>query len=133
VSTQIKGLAISRVEGAMVTDDGSNMLLKLQQSGGTELVLAFPAEQIGNLIQLAAQSATGARAAQGADPAVRESFVVEGWDVGLGSEDRAVVLTLKLRGGAELSFMLPQGVQQPLIDKLAATVAPPPADASQLN
>jgi hypothetical protein len=117
----------------MVTEDGENMLLRLQPHVGEEMVLALPAGEITNLILLAAQGMTQSRANRGIDPNVKEAFIVEDWDLLLEPEDRVLVLSLTVKGKGELSFRLPLGVEQPLIDKLAATVAPPPADASQLN
>ena len=133
MSTQINGVGIRKVQAAMVTDDGQNMLLRLQPMAGNEMVLAIPQNQISNLILLAAQGASGARTKRGVDPNIKEAFIVEDWELHLEPEDRALVLSLILAAGAELSFRLPFGVQQPMIDKLAATVAPPPADTSQLN
>jgi hypothetical protein len=133
VSTQIRGTGIRKVNAAMVTDDGQNMLLRLQPHAGPELVLALPAGQLNNLILLAAQGASDSRRKREVDPGLKEAFVVEDWEIHLEPEDRVLVLSLTLAGDAELSFRLPIGIQQPMIDKLAATVAPPPADPSQPN
>jgi hypothetical protein len=117
----------------MVTDDGRNVLLRLEPQAGPEIVLAFPAGQINNLIHLLARSGSGARKKRGVDPGMKEAFVVEDWELHVEPEDRVLVLSLMLAGEAEMSFRLPLGIQQPLIDKLAASVAPQPTEPSQLN
>jgi hypothetical protein len=132
VSTEIKGTAIRQVNAAMVTEDGQYMLLRLQPQVGPEMILALPASQIGNLIQIAAQGATGAREKSGVDPNVKEAFVVAACNVHQAPEDR-VLLSLTLAMGGELSFQLPAGVQQPLIDRLAATLPAPAVEPSQIN
>jgi hypothetical protein len=117
----------------MVTEGGQNVILKMDPHAGPELALAFPTGELSKLILLAARGSTRARAAQGIDPAVKEAFAVEDWQLDLEPQDRVLVLSLTLSGGAELSFRLPLGIQQPLIDKLAATIAPRAAEPSQVN
>jgi hypothetical protein len=134
VSTQIRGMAIRKIDGAMVSDDGLHMLLRLQPMAGEEIVLSMPADQISALIGVAAQAASGARARRGVAAGTKEAFAVEKWDVHTaGPENGTVVLSLTLAGNAEMSFRLPEGIQQPLIDKLAASIPPSATDPSQIN
>ncbi|MDB5721301.1 MAG: hypothetical protein JWP15_1919 [Alphaproteobacteria bacterium] len=133
MSTEIRGTGIRSVAGALVTDDGRNVLLRLNPIVGPEMILALPASQLGNLMMMAAQSSSEAKRRRGDNPDVKEAFIVEDWRIDIEPQDRVLVLTLILAGETEVSFRLPTGVQQAMIDTLAATVAPPPADSDQIN
>ncbi len=51
------------VDGSMTSDDGQNFFYKVRRPDGSEVMLGFPHDQVGNLIENAAMQLQNGRSA----------------------------------------------------------------------
>lgn len=112
----INGIAIESIANALVTENGSHMLLNVKRADGEELSLAFPAASLQALLTLAAKCATRIDEKQDAlagseSSGTRRAIAVEDWSIHQG-EDKRLFQVLKIAGGAELRFSLPAQTSQ---------------------
>ena len=98
-------IAIAKVKGSFVPDDGRYALIDVELTQGGSIMLDFPAEQLPQLLAAAADAAGRSSRILKTDPSQKHLFPVSWWTVGE-AQDGAIVLSFQLPGGSELSFQL---------------------------
>jgi hypothetical protein len=102
----ITGIAVKSIDRALVTDDGAMTLLTYTGHDGREATLAIPVEQLQGLIMLLSQSL--GRSAVLRKLPVNQKPVVEASSWLLNeTADKRLVISIRVPGGAEMSFVLP--------------------------
>lgn len=107
----ITGIAVKSIERALVTDDGSHMLLTYKGHDDREATLAIPRELLQGLIMLTGQSINRIAQKRGLPPERREVMEASSWVLNE-APDKRLVMSVRVAGGAELSFVLPIKGQQ---------------------
>lgn len=111
MSETITGIAVKSIERALVTDDGSHMLLTYKGNDGREATLAIPREFLQGLLMLTGQSIARIAQKRGLPPEQREVMEASSWVLNE-APDKRLVMSIRVAGGAELSFVLPMKGQQ---------------------
>jgi len=105
MSEALPGMLFSDVKGSMTSPDGQQVFLKAETIDGDDLLLGFPHEQIGTMIEnLAAQIPNG-RNHEG--DKVTTGFFVSGYEIGKGPKGEPV-LVLPIGENAKINFVMTQ-------------------------
>jgi len=105
-----RGTLINAVAGAKVSGDGRYMLLKLKLSSAKESVVAIPINEAARLIDLVAYALTKSAELREQPRSKRRAFRALSCTVGWEALGDHVVLTMKLPGGGNLSFLMDRGL-----------------------
>jgi hypothetical protein len=103
MSNEIPALAIDEILGSLASDDGKHALIQAK-TGGNEITLAVPEEQLVRLISTASAAAGQCRKILHQNKTEKQVFSIERWEFGLTPDGGGVVLSFQLHGGAEMSF-----------------------------
>ncbi|MBI5278836.1 MAG: hypothetical protein HY854_20555 [Burkholderiales bacterium] len=122
--TEHIAITAPEIVGSVVSDDGLNMLLKVAQVSGQELVIAFPHESLPGLVASAAHAFTAGQHLQGLPSSQVRLTNFEQWDLSPAGDNS--VLTITLDGGGRLSFLLQPEVRLALQQALASAGAATP-------
>lgn len=106
MADQISGTLVGSIDRAIVTGDGAHMLLTYKRADGEPQALAIPVEQLRGLLTLISQSVSSAGEKRGRPADQRDAVVAESWKLEE-SPDKRLVMTIRLNGGGDLSFILP--------------------------
>jgi hypothetical protein len=102
-----RALLIDEVLGSKATDDGHHALFKVKTSG-QEVVIAFPKDELINLISAAATAAKACQSIIHEQPNLKVMLPVQWWEFGLTPDGNFAVLSFRLPGGGEISFQVPR-------------------------
>jgi hypothetical protein len=106
------------VDGSMTSDDGESFFYKVQRQDGSAVMLGFPHDQVGNLIENAAMQMQNGRS-EGEKLAT--AFITAGFLLGRG-QNGEIVLMLEIGKTGRMSFLLPEGMPAELEAALAETL-----------
>lgn len=115
MSETITGVAVKSIERAHVTDDGAHMLLTYKGHDDRETTLAIPRELLQGLIMLTGQSVNRIAHKRGLPPEQREVMEASSWVLNE-APDKRLVMSVRVAGGAELSFVLPMKGEQEIFN-----------------
>jgi hypothetical protein len=102
---QIPAIGVTSFEGEDISSDGQLGLFRFL-SGETEVVLAIPHEQLISLMAGISNVSGKGRRVRTQNPTGRHVFPCERWAFGLTPDQRHLVLSFRVPGGAELSFQV---------------------------
>jgi len=101
----VGGLAISRIEGGDVSDDGTALRLITTVPGDAEVVLSFPYEQLLSLIAMAAKGRTDCKRRRGIEPNDDADLMATvKFELGFDRRSGMALVMFTLNNGAKLSF-----------------------------
>jgi len=107
------------IDGSMSSSDGQTFYLKAERDDGNPVMLGFPHTEIPNIIELAAMQLAHGRDAEG--QSVVTAFQSTSFTVGRGPNGE-VVLSLTVGQTGRISFLLPDGMPEQIIEVLAKSV-----------
>jgi hypothetical protein len=132
--TEVFATLIQTIEGVVVTENGTNALLKL----GTvdqELVLAIPADLLMSLMASLSQACGQAARIQNKDQAIKHVFPCDWWEFGFSPDAQSLLLSFRLPGGMEMSFQVHRDRLPQMRETLSAmegqAPTPPPGTIRQ--
>jgi hypothetical protein len=102
----------------MTSDDGENFYYKVRREDGSELMLGFPHNQVGFLIENAAMQLQNGRSA---GEKMATAFMTAGFILGRGPNGE-IILMLEIGKSGRISFLLPEGMPVELEASLAETL-----------
>ena len=109
-----QGIVLKALEGAVVTDDGREVLINLQRGEDEPTTLVCPSALVPALVSLLAQSLATAQRRQ--DPkAGRQVIVASAFRIQPIGTDGKLMAVVRISGGAELSFLLPAAARHELV------------------
>jgi len=130
VSNKIETFPVGKVLAGGVAEDGSQLMVRIELPTGEPFRLGIAADQVQTLLTVVSHGAL--ELARKADTSGgRQVMQISHWDL-LQSTDGELVLSVRLPGGGESAFQLPQGSAERLIAFAAALQASlsRPEDAS---
>ncbi|WP_313818736.1 hypothetical protein [Cupriavidus sp.] len=115
-------IPIDTVQGHMLTDDGSRLLIKTEQP----LALAVQTSALHDLLAavIAGLAEARARAPQGNKEKL--TFAVEWWEIGVSQDGASMVLSFRLGNGAEFCFQIGRDQAPHMRDVLSTITGNPP-------
>ena len=111
-------IAIAKIEGSTVTDDGSHALFEFSTVKDETVTIAVPTNELFEFMALASQAMAVAQKILQADPNMKYILPMEWWNIWPHSDGRHVVLSFQLKGGSELSFQVDRGAAQNMRETL---------------
>lgn len=112
-----QGVIIERLDGAVATDDGRDILVTFRRAKGGTSTLVCPAALAQNLISLLLQSLATAQRKQRKATA-RQVLLAESLRLLPAGTDGRLVAVVRISGGAEMSFLLPANTAKELLAAL---------------
>ncbi len=119
MSEALPGMIFSEVKGSMTSPDGQTVFLKAETVDGDDLLLGFPHQAIGTIIENLAVQLPNGRDTSGEK--VMTAFFVNGYDIGRGPKGEPVLVML-LGDNAKMNFVLTQEMVGSLVGHLASLV-----------
>lgn len=116
---EVETVPVAKVLGAGVSEAGDQLLVRIAMPGGEQFRIGVAADQVQPLLIAVSHGALELAAKREPNPQARQVMLVNGWDL-LQSPDGALVLTVRLPGGGETSFQLPEGSRERLLAFAAA-------------
>jgi hypothetical protein len=126
-----KAAQVKRVVGAVVTEDGSHMLLKVERLSGVEAMLALPIADMASLVDLSADVLNRSdKIVRVPGDQRRTPFKVKSFELGRDRATSDAVLFLTFGLGGTLGFRLKPSMAEELSNGLAVyttrEIPPPP-------
>lgn len=118
----VETIPVARVMAAGVADSGDQLLVRIGLPTGEQFRLAIAADQVQPLLIAVSHGALELAARRETNPEARQVMQVGGWDL-LQSPDGGLVMSVRLPGGGEASFQLPDGSRERLLAFAAALQA----------
>src|SRR3954471_9187827 len=119
--TETAAINIKEVLGIRPADDGSQMLVGLKSAAGEEVVLAIGQNEVMEVLSDFFQATSIVPFQKGVAAQGQDAIEVDGFEVGKVQGSNDLTLTL-LRETAHLSFILPSGMGEKLLDTLTAAL-----------
>src|SRR3982751_6355820 len=101
----VKAKSFEDIRGMTITDDKKHAILS-GTSNGTPLNLAIPVAELQNVLILALQAMGPLDQEQRRDGGPKRVLPVETWFFGLSPDGQHLVLSFRIQGGSELSFVV---------------------------
>ena len=130
---QINAIGTTSITGMMVTDDGAHMLLKVAKPDGQEIIVAFPKNQLANLIDMSALATEKSAEIQKEDLSIRDIHSTTWWELSRSVDSGLIVLSLTFGSGGRLHFSLPGTMPEALFETLGTMlglIQPPPTQGA---
>jgi hypothetical protein len=116
MSEALPGMIFSEVKGSMTSPDGQTVFLKAETIDGDDLLLGFPQEAIGTIIENLAVQLPNGRDVRGEK--VMTAFFATGYEMGKGPNGEPVLVQM-MGENAKLNFVLSQEMVGSLVGHLA--------------
>jgi hypothetical protein len=112
----IQAMLFDDVKGSMTSPDGQTVYLRAETIEGADLLLGFPHEKIGTMIEILAVQLPNGRTEEGEK--VMTAFFATGYEVGKGPQGQPVLI-LRMGDNATMNFVLTQEMVASLVGHLA--------------
>ena len=122
--TETAAINIKEVLGIRPADDGSHMLVGLKSATGVEVVLAIGQNEVMEILSDFFQATSIVPFQKGLAAQGQDAIEVDAFEIGKVQSSTGLSLTL-LRETAHLSFLLPTGMGEKLLETLTAALAKP--------
>lgn len=116
MSEAYPAMLFEEVKGSMTSPDGQTVFLKAETREGDDLMLGFPHESIGTIIENLAVQLPKGRSAEGKK--MMTAFLTNGYEIGK-SPKGDPVLMLMIGQDAKMNFLLNQEMIASLVGHLA--------------
>lgn len=117
MSEALPGMLFTEVKGSMSSPDGQTVFLRAETVDGDDLMLGFPHEAIGTIIENLAVQAPNGRNAEGEK--MMSAFFATGYDIGKGPQGQPVLI-LHMGENAKMNFVLTQEMIGSLVGHLVS-------------
>ena len=121
---EIEAVAVERIVGSQITDDGTCLLIKIALGTGQETVLAFPRDQLMPLVQMAALGRVQSDKILRVSPDDKEALEVRWWELGQVPQTDQGYLSLTIDPGGRLDFILGKVMVKAIHETLQAHLGP---------
>jgi hypothetical protein len=110
---------VESFDGSSSSDDGENIKVGVQASGGGAADVIIPVDRAADLLALVAAALGEAMRKQKADPKIRYYLPVAQWEMEPMQDPRILRMALRLPGGAEICFQIARDEAQHMRDALS--------------
>ena len=116
-------ITIGKIEGSIVTEDGSQALFEFSTYKDEKVAISVPTDQLPQLMLLASQAMGNAHKILHTDPKMKHIFQTMRWEIGALPGGQHVVLSFQVEGGSELSFQVGKTDARNMRDALGVVLA----------
>lgn len=108
---------IAKFKSTSVSDDGSDVIVTFV-AAAQDISIALPADDLDGMLMMLSQASGRARSIQSQDRSMKHVLPCEWWEFGKHPDEKHMILSFRMPGGAEASFQVHLGRAPQMIEAL---------------